>query len=175
VEYVKQVETGNSEELGQCLDNPHLAVLGVVVNSVDKIMHGEQQGTAGMHDAIRLWREKARSIVRRLLDAGCAVYITADHGNVAARGIGTPKQGVLVETAGSRARIYANPQFRDEARAQFPDTIEWHNVGLPADRYVLLPSGLRSFSTEGKEVVSHGGIALEEVIVPFVRLSRDEQ
>lgn len=173
VEYVKQVESGDSEELNQCLQNPHLAVLGVVVNSVDKIMHGEQQGTAGMHDAIRLWSAKARSILGRLLDSGCAVYITADHGNVAARGIGVPKQGVLVETAGSRARIYANRQFQDEARSQFPDTIEWSNVGLPADRHVLLPSGLRSFSSEGKEVVSHGGIALEEVIVPFVKLSRD--
>lgn len=175
VEYAKMIESGSSEELERCLHNPHVAVVGIVVNTVDKIMHGEQQGTAGMHDAIRLWSDKAASVVARLLDEDFEVFLTADHGNVAAEGMGAPREGVLVEVGGKRARIYDNPNFRDEAKAQFPETIEWPCIGLPSDKYVLLPKGLLAFTQEGKHVVSHGGISLEEVVVPFVRISKEGQ
>ena len=175
IEYAKMVESAESEDLDTCLGNPHIAVLGIVANTMDKVMHGEQQGTAGMHDAIRLWSDKAISLVQRLIDEGFEVFVTADHGNVAAEGMGTPKEGVLVEIAGKRARIYDNPDFRDKAKSEYPDSIEWSNVGLPPNRHVLLPSGLRAFAPQGKHVVSHGGIALEEVIVPFVRITKDER
>ncbi len=173
IEYAKMIESGHSEELEQCLQNPHVVVIGIVVNTVDKIMHGEQQGTAGMHDAIRLWSDDAASVVNRLLDDSFEVFLTADHGNVAAEGMGVPREGVLVEVGGKRARIYDNPNFRDEAKSDFPNSIEWPSIGLPSDRQVLLPKGLWAFAQEGKHVVSHGGISLEEVIVPFVRITRD--
>ena len=174
VEYAKMVKSGESEVLDPCLGNPHVAVVGIVVNKVDEIMHGEKQGTAGMHDAIRLWSDDAISLVDRLFDEGFEVFVTADHGNIAADGMGTPREGVLVETAGKRARIYDNPNFRAEAKSLFPESIEWPNIGLPPDRHVLLPKGLRAFTSENKHVVSHGGIGLEEIIVPFVRIAKDE-
>jgi len=173
VEYAKMIESARSESLDVCLGNPHVAVVGLVVNIVDKIMHGEQQGTAGMHDAIRLWSDDAISLIDRLFKDGFAVFVTADHGNVAAEGMGAPREGVLVEIGGKRARIYDNGNFRAEAKAEFPESVEWPSVGLPPERYVLLPKGLRAFVSEGKQVVSHGGMALEEVIVPFVRLIRE--
>ena len=174
VGYAKTIESGSSDVLEPCLGNPHVAVVGLVVNTVDKIMHGEQQGTAGMHDAIRLWSDDAISLVDRLFDEGFEVFMTSDHGNIAAEGIGLPKEGVLVEVAGKRARIYDNANFRAEAKSQYPDTIDWPSIGLPQDRHVLLPKGLRAFTAENKHVVSHGGISLEEIIVPFVRFTRDE-
>ena len=174
VEYAKMVESGKSDVLDPCLGNPHVAIVGIVVNTVDKIMHGEQQGTAGMHDAIRLWSDDAISLIDRLFNEDFEVFMTADHGNIAADGIGTPREGVLVEVAGKRARIYDNPNFRAEAHSDYPESIEWPSIGLPQDRHVLLPKGLRAFTAENKHVVSHGGISLEEIIVPFVRFTRDE-
>jgi hypothetical protein len=172
VEYAKMVETGESEQLEVCLHNPHVAVLGVVVNWVDKIADTENQGTAGVHDAIRLWSDKFISLFDRLLDEGFSVFVTADHGNVAADGMGSPQDGVLVEIGGKRARIYDNPNFRDEAKKEFPESIEWPCIGLPSNWQVLLPKGLRAYTQEGKHVVAHGGISLEEVIVPFVQITR---
>jgi len=174
VGYAKMVESGKSEVLDPCLANPHVSVVGLVVNTVDKIMHGGQQGTAGMHDAIRLWSDDASSLVDRLFDEGFEVFMTADHGNIAAHGIGLPREGVLVEVAGKRARIYDNPNIRAQAKSEYPETIEWPSIGLPQDRHVLLPKGLRAFTPEHKHVVSHGGISLEEIIVPFVRFVREE-
>jgi hypothetical protein len=47
------------------------------------------------------------------------------------------------------------------------------NYGLPPARHVLLAGNLKAFTDEGDEIVAHGGIALEEVMVPFVAITRD--
>ena len=57
--------------------------------------------------------------------------------------------------------------------ASFPESVRWPNHGLPPARYVLLAGDLKAFTDEGDEVVSHGGIALEEVMVPFVAITRE--
>ncbi len=104
---------------------------------------------------------------------GFAVYLTADHGNVTATGIGNPREGVLVETRGKRVRVYDRTEFLEEVASKFPDSMRWPNHGLPPARYVLLAGDLKAFTTAGDEIVSHGGIALEEVMVPFVAITRE--
>lgn len=175
VHYAKKVKSGDSEYLDECLGNPNEAIVGIVVNTVDEIMHGEKQGTAGMHDAIRLEANNLISVIDRLMNEGYEVFMTADHGNITAEGVGKPSDGVLVETTGKRARIYPNKEFRANAREAVPLSLEWSDVGLPPDRYALLPAGLRAFTIEGDVVVTHGGIAMEEIIVPFVRFSKGDK
>jgi hypothetical protein len=109
----------------------------------------------------------------RLQQEGFMVYLTADHGNVSATGIGNPKEGVLVETKGKRVRVYDRPEFLDEVASKFPQSRRWPNYGLPPSRHVLLAGDLKAFTDEGDEIVAHGGIALEEVMVPFVAITRD--
>ena len=101
-----------------------------------------------------------------------SVYLTSDHGNVWARGIGRPSEGILVDRRGERARVYADPAFLDMAKQQLPTAVEWTNIGLPAQMRVLLAPQLDAFLRVGDHAVCHGGIALEEVIVPFVEISR---
>ena len=163
-------------ELRDLAENPQSRVLGLVVNTVDDIMHGMQLGTAGMHQQIRLWLTRYRyltQLVQELMDRGYTVVLTSDHGNVAARGIGRPKEGVLVETRGERARIYVDEAFLALGKQQSPSAIEWSNVGLPSDLRVLLAPDLDGFLNAGDHAVCHGGISLEEVIVPFVEITRD--
>lgn len=174
VHYAKKVTSGDSAHLDECLANPHESIVGIVVNTVDEIMHGEKQGSAGMHDAIRLEADNLISVLVRLIDEGYEVFMTADHGNISAVGVGKPSDGVLVETTGKRARIYPNEEFRANAKEEVPQSVEWSNVGLPPERFALLPAGLSAFTFNGKSVVSHGGIALEEVMVPFVRFCKEE-
>ena len=61
-----------------------------------------------------------------------------------------------------------------KSRNKFPESLRWPNYGLPPARYVLLAGNLKAFTDVGDEVVSHGGIALEEVMVPFVAISRED-
>jgi hypothetical protein len=177
VELVTDLGGPADPRLETTLSNPRLSILGVVWNKVDEITHGMMMQTAGMHSHVRLWASQGhlQQLLGRLHQEGFAIYLTADHGNVTATGIGNPKEGVLVETKGKRARVYDRPEFREEAAAKFPDSIRWPSQGLPADRHVLLAGDLKAFASEGEEVVAHGGIALEEVMVPFVAITREGQ
>jgi len=175
VEVVPNLESPTDPRLEAALANPRLSVLGVVWNKVDDIMHGMQMQTAGMHSQVHLWASQGhlQQLLGRLQQEGFVVYLTADHGNVTATGIGNPREGVLVETRGKRARVYDRPEFREEVVAKFPDSIRWPNQGLPPGRHVLLAGDLKAFTDEGDEIVAHGGIALEEVLVPFVAITRE--
>jgi hypothetical protein len=174
VELVTNIDGPNDLNLEKALGNHRLSVLGVVWNKVDDIMHGMQMQTAGMHDQVRLWASQGHlhHLLTRLHSEGFTVYLTADHGNVTATGVGNPREGVLAETKGRRARVYDHNEFLDEVARKFPNSFRWPNYGLPPGQLVLLPEGLKAFTDAGDEVVSHGGIALEEVMVPFVAISR---
>jgi hypothetical protein len=128
-----------------------------------------------MHSHVRLWASQGhlQQLLGRLHQEGFVVYLTADHGNVTATGIGNPREGVLVETRGKRARVYDRPEFLEEVAAKFLETIRWPSYGLPLARHVLLAGDLKAFTNEGDEIVAHGGIALEEVMVPFVAITRE--
>ena len=176
VELITNLDGPTDPKLETALANPRLSVLGVVWNKVDDIMHGMQMQTAGMHNQVRLWASQGhlQQLLVRLQEEGFAIYLTADHGNVMATGVGNPKEGVLVDTRGRRARVYDRPEFRDEVASKFPDSIRWTNYGLPPARYVLLSGNLKAFTDDGEQIVAHGGIALEEVLVPFVVLTRED-
>jgi hypothetical protein len=175
VELVTNLSGPSDPRLDAALTNPRLSILGIVWNKVDDIMHGIQMQTAGMHNQVRLWASQGhlQQLLIRLQQEGFAIYLTADHGNVTATGIGNPREGVLAETRGKRARVYDRPEFREEVKAKFPDSICWPNHGLPPARHVLLAGNLHAFTDDGDEIVAHGGIALEEVMVPFVTITRD--
>jgi hypothetical protein len=64
-------------------------------------------------------------------------------------------------------------EFIEEVASRFPESLRWPNHGLPPARHVLLAGNLKAFTDVGDEVVSHGGIALEEVMVPFVEITRE--
>jgi hypothetical protein len=152
--------------------DPDVDTIGMVISDVDEMAHGSTLGTEGLHRSIGLWAQQGHlaAMISRLEANGFAVYITADHGNVQATGIGLPREGVLVQTAGSRARFYQSKQLRSAAHEDLSDTLEWTGVGLPPGNEILLPKRLTAFTTAGKTVVTHGGIALEEIIVPFIRV-----
>lgn len=157
------------------IESPRLQVVGLVVNTVDNISHGMQLGTAGMHQQVELWlthQPYLTHLVAKLLAENFTVFLTADHGNIWARGMGRPNEGVLVETKGQRARLYTDPAFLGLARQQFPEALEWPNLGLPAQLRVLLAPKLTAFLDVNTQAVCHGGIALEEVVVPFVQITQ---
>ena len=107
-----------------------------------------------------------------LLDRGFSVFLTSDHGNVEAQGCGVPREKALAELRGQRARVYRDRGLRSRVATRFPEAIEWPTSGLPDDYFALLAPARRAFVRESERPVSHGGITLEEVVVPFVEIER---
>ena len=149
-------------------------VVGLVVDKVDKIMHGMQLGSAGMHNQIKQWCQSGflAALVGQLLDFGYDVWLTSDHGNIQCDGKGRPSEGVIAETRGERVRVYPTPELRSQVARSFPFAHEWQPIGLPADYFPLVAGGRDAFVNSGEAVVGHGGVAIEEVIVPLVKFER---
>ncbi len=151
--------------------NPKVNVAGLVINALDGLVHGSIQGHEGIHAEIKVWMRNGYlvQLIEDLFSKGFEVYLTSDHGNKESIGIGRLSQGVLAETRGQRVRTYRDPDMCKETAANY-SSIRWPGDGLPKDVYVLLSKNNEAFITEGEAVIGHGGISLEEVIVPFVRV-----
>lgn len=172
-EYRRGLMLTDEKEIEECLSLFDKQVIGLVVNFVDKTVHRATFGTASIHDILTRWMVNGAlvKLLEMLFDHGYEVYIGSDHGNIEAKGIGVPKQGVLVERPGSRVRIYENKEFAEQAYKEYPESILWG--GEPRTRYTyLFPKGKTAFQRAETKSVTHGGISLEEVIVPFVHVRR---
>jgi hypothetical protein len=126
----------------------------------------------GMAGQVRTWAEEGflTRLLGRLFALGFDVFISADHGNTEAIGIGTPREGALVDKGGERCRIYAEPSFTKSCVADFPGTLEWSHPGLPDAFSTLLAPHGKAYTQAGSTLLGHGGPSLEEVCVPFIWL-----
>lgn len=174
VAYAKGLGDGDLESVEELLLDPRVRVVGLVIDKVDRIMHGMQLGTAGMHNQVRQWAHGPylASLLGLLLDRGFLVFLTSDHGNIEAEGLGSPAEGVVAEQRGERVRIYSDILLRERIHSRFPDALPWQPLGLPEDYLPLIAPARQAFVRQGEHTVSHGGISIEEVIVPFVQIER---
>lgn len=149
-------------------------MVGLVVDKVGKIMHGTQLGSAKLHNQIKQWRRGGflAAPVDQLLKYGYEVWLTADHGNIQCDGKDSPPEGEIAETCGERVRVHPTPELRAQVTGVFPFAHERQPVGLPADYFPLPAGGRDAFVNPGDVIVGHGGVAIEEVIVPLVKFER---
>ncbi len=125
-----------------------------------------------MTGQLRTWTAEGffPDLINLLRARGFDIFISADHGNMEAVGIGRPKEGVLSETRGERCRIYPDIILRKGCLTAFPDAFPWENPGLPENLSAVLAPYGKAFTQKEAAVVCHGGAAIEEVCVPFIRI-----
>jgi hypothetical protein len=129
----------------QKIDQPRCRVAGVVVGTIDQMLHGIVNGSDGMHAAVRHWAK--RGSLWRLLDAlvtrGFEVTLTADHGNIEGTGIGKPNVGATADERGERVHVFSNALLRSNIAEKYPGSLEWPCIGLPDDYFALSPAVAR--------------------------------
>lgn len=154
--------------------------LALVLSDVDDRVHAAAQGLAQLHHDLDLWLSPTagpqgsvwlEQLVDQLLAQNYLVALTSDHGHTEAVGVGQPNQGVLVTSRAKRARLYQSQAFAAAAHQAFPESHLWYDDGvLPPSWWAVLPAARQAFATPGALVVSHGGLTLEELVVPLVLL-----
>jgi hypothetical protein len=165
-------QTSQLEALEEELDKQCPNVVGLVIDEVDDRLHKERS-----KKDVALWIENwlktgfVDRLFALLLDKGFHIYLTADHGNVEATGVGRPNEGVIAETRGERVRVYRSESLLADSAAAYPNTVRFDTPGLPANFLPLFAGGRTAFVTLGEQVVVHGGVSVEELIVPFVKVS----
>lgn len=146
-------------------------VVGIVVNICDDLMHDELQGLSGLQQGVENWAKNMHlvKLLQKLQDRGFAIYMTADHGNTSAVAEGRfVKPGVLAEPASRRAVIYQS--YADAIELDKFTTERYSGTYLPEGYTAYLFDAGTSYGDRGKEYITHGGMTLEEAVVPFVRI-----
>jgi len=174
------VPTAVGSAYPEAIDSRRTQALCLISPVIDGMLHGATQGTADVHASINVWLHQQQEhqsshwfepLIQTLLDQRYIITLTADHGHVEAVGMGQPREGVLVRSRSARARIYEHADIAHSIQVAYPHTILWHNDGLlPPNMWALLPQGRQAFAPAGQRVVSHGGLTIEEVVVPLVTI-----
>lgn len=174
VAHARGLGDGDLDEVSELLTRPRLRVVGLVIDKVDRIMHGMELGAAGMHNQVKQWARQGfmLDLFGLLHDSGFQVYLASDHGNIEAKGVGRPAEGAVADMRGERVRVYSDPRLRAQIKERFPESLEWPPVGLPDDYLALVAPNRAAFVQAGEHLVGHGGISVEELLVPLVQIDR---
>lgn len=163
-------------DLEAAVSSPSIKVAGIVVDMIDELVHGAMLGKRGLSGQIREWCETGfvAQLLNLLIAKGFHVYLTADHGNVDAEGIGRLNQGVISEVKGERVRTYRNETLASSV-PKATDAFQFVGQGLPLDFLPLYANGRGAFVPFGQQIVAHGGMSVEELIVPFVKIGKKKE
>lgn len=145
----------------------------IIINDVDDIVHGQFQGRAGMYNDITLLMRQGKLVrtVWKMLRRGFDVYISADHGNVPCTGMGKlMKSGVETETKSHRMVVLKDFADKSAILEKYPGIIEYPGYYLDKDFTYLICGIGNSFDAKGENVMNHGGITIDEVVIPFITI-----
>ncbi len=171
--YKKGITLKKESDVIEIKDLSGKKILGLVINTIDDYIKNTDDARFSLNNRIQEWMDLGyvQHFISELIKAGFDVFITSDHGNINCTGTGVVSDGAMPEEKSLRVRIYQNKHLADIGKTKAPDSIHWpeENIGF---RYsVLLSRGTSAFYSKGEGCISHGGISLEEVIVPFIHLS----
>ena len=149
--------------------------LGIVFKDLDDKMHSSSDYN-DLRSLTENWfeRSKLMSYLDKLISNGFQVILTTDHGNVEAEGwrtlSGREKLGTK-NKSGSRSQRHI--EYTDEWLVkEFVNENEEIRPSIVIDEQAIYFTDNKSFSKE-KQLVTHGGSHIFEVLIPFIKLSKD--
>lgn len=178
-EHARLDVVGPTSSLASSLDKAYPATVqafGAVVPRVDELIHNVGLNQRMFAAAVKTWAAQGElaHYLEGLLHLGYDLYVTADHGNTSAQGVGVIGSGVLAEEGSKRMRLFGSGVLRDAFVAEHSDRVmAWNSASLPADVFAVLCRDNRAFAPAGELINCHGGISLFEVMVPFARITGD--
>lgn len=149
--------------------------IAVVDVSWDRKGHGIDPRYESPEELAVVWAERTdlRELVREAHHLGYRVVITSDHGHIKCEGSGRPDVGVLTEERSQRVLIFGKESlWQSYARSASLQGRVWdyRPHGLRKDFWPLFAADQYGFGYAGSLAVSHGGISLEEAIIPVAEV-----
>lgn len=144
------------------------AILGLVCNDLDDIMHGSILGDTQLKTSTKQWIEKSEiiNVIKELLTSGFQIYLTSDHGNIEAIGLKnlTLKEKIGSISRGKRHLHFTNEVLLDSFVEQNPE------LALGKKQLSLYLKNREAFTTENSKVITHGGSHMWELLIPFINI-----
>lgn len=162
----------------------------VVINFVDMLSHARTESNmikelasdeAAYRSITRSWfkHSSTMDILRRAKEQGYKIILTTDHGTVRVK---NPLKVISDKSINSNVR-YKKGRNLEYDRKKVYDIHAPEKVGLPspnistkyifatADDFFVYPNNLNHFAAYFNNTFQHGGISMEEMIVPFITLT----
>lgn len=144
----------------------------IVISLVDDALHASGSfGDVGFRDLVARFADSGylQGLLGMARSQGWDLWFTADHGNLACQGLpnAIPRQGLRVSSRGKRVWTFAHQILRDTADVP---GIAWDPPGYPQTAGYPLFAPSRTCYERDAVQVSHGGLSLDEVFVPLVRV-----
>ncbi len=118
-------------------------------------------------DAVKgyLNNSKVLQTLQTLQSNDFAVYICSDHGSVVALGNGKKLDKYLIDNFAKRAVIVP---------VESAGFIEHSKIKIPfvEGKIIVLPEGRTMFANNNQIEINHGGITVEEMVVPYIKLQK---
>lgn len=170
--FQKTADQMNADELLNAIQDASHEMVGLVANTVDLSAHSVTMGTKQLHENLKFWVTENRwlpTIIYGLIHLGFQLVITSDHGHLPVEGIGRPPTGDVPDSKGQRVQVFSSDTLCYQVEAQWGTP--WpHLSGLPVDYHPLLAPRNKAYATRGQRLLSHGGVSMEELIVPMIRI-----
>lgn len=105
-------------------------------------------------------------IFKDLMDLGYTITICSDHGSTIAKGNGKKIDKYLHDKFAKRGTIVDK---------EASDLINHKKIGIPfiGNKLVVLPENREMFANKNQYEINHGGITIDEMLVPFIRISKE--
>lgn len=142
--------------------------LAIVDTQLDKKMH-QSSDYYDLHDLTCNWAVKFAEIISKLRREGFNIVLTTDHGNVLAQGKGTLSTDdkahlYLANSRGERFVYFNTSEQKESFRQRYCGRYLFSN---PRENWLALGDD-SSFSTNGKQLITHGGSHFMETIIPLI-------
>lgn len=147
-------------------------IIGFVTLDVDDAIHSAKGGLKELNGNVRNWAKDSflNQLLIKLIEENYSVFISSDHGNTEAIGIGEPND--YAEGRERRCRIYDDKKKLDVVIEKYPQSKCWRPELVGGKYYFLLADENYAFSKKDEKVITHGGMSFDEVMVPFVRVDK---
>ena len=142
----------------------------IMDTSWDQLIHSLQAEFDSAWEAAKRWGERTPTskVVQAGLANGYRVLIVSDHGHISCVGTGRLQAGELPERASRRVGLFQNGSLAKGHERL--GTTAYQPAGMPINCFPLFTEQNTSFDIVGARSESHGGMSLEETIIPVVEV-----
>jgi len=190
LKYTKIMNTNDMRNLEKNMHNYlDSKMLAIVVNFVDILAHSRSDlpilkeiapDEAAFRTLTKSWfsHSPIRGVLKAIAESGATLYLTSDHGSV--RGLRATKViGDREASANLRYKFGRSLKADKKHAVYLSDPTEWKlpmrglnttYIIAREDYYFVYPTNYHKYVNHYKDSFQHGGISLEEMLLPIIKL-----
>ena len=188
--YHKITNLNAGKKLVQQIDNlNHNQLNTIVYNFVDTLSHARTdmevikelaEDESAYRSITRSWFKHSPlfDILKKISTTSSKVFLTTDHGTIRVK---TPTKVIGPKSTNTNMRYKVSKnltyQSKDVIEAQHPEKIMLPKTHLSSsfifareDKYFVYPNNYNHFAKLYNDTFQHGGISMEEMLIPYVQL-----